>query len=57
MLRTGLIVLLCTFRAKSGQYSKKRGKLMQLWKEKAIIALILTDKGKLQLHETSPNIL
>ena len=49
----------CPFRGKSGKYySKKRGKLMQLGKEMAVIALELyLIKGKLRLLQTSVNML
>ena len=47
------------FWAKSGKhYSKKRAKLMQLWKERTVIVLgFYLIRGKLQLLQTSVNIL
>ena len=47
------------FWAKSGKYySKKCGKLIQLWKERTVIALgFYLIRGKLQLLQTSVNIL
>ena len=52
-------LIACLFWAKSVKYcSKKRGKLMQLWKERAVIALgFYLIRGELQLHQTSVNIL
>ena len=51
--------IVCPFRAKSGKcYSKTRGKLMQLGKERTAIALRLClIRGKLQQLQTSVNIL
>ena len=52
-------LILCPFWAKSGKYyPKNRGKLMQLCKERTVIALgLYLIRGKLQLLQTSVNIL
>ena len=52
-------LIVCLFWAKSGKYySKKHEKLMQLSKERTVIALgFYLIRGKLQLLQTSVNIL
>ena len=60
MLRVGLIAtIVCPFWAKSGKYySNKRGNLMQLRKERSVIALgLYLVRGKLQLLQASVNTL